>query len=262
MRVLVAVCFAVVVSATSLVDCGNGALCPGHTSCVSSQPGTGLKWACAPMEKAEICTDKRYSCPSKFACNSTAHMCENGDVAVPMMTNGYAVQMFGAPQTSICSVLKPALPSFCYCADGASSSSTLKCPVSILGDEVTVEIDLIPCGNPAEVAFIVSDKKFNINYKIADITAGHDETIDIPGLSLAIPGVPVSAGVVLDVKISGNIDSLTLDIGLDACVDLPFIGKECGSKLLSALPIWLLDQTFNFGSVCTGAQKQLTNSTV
>lgn len=54
MRFFFAVCLAVTVSGSSLVDCGNGVLCPADSTCVADLPGGGRQWACAPMAKAVI----------------------------------------------------------------------------------------------------------------------------------------------------------------------------------------------------------------
>ena len=44
------------------------------------------------------------------------------------------------------------------------------------------------------------------------------------GLSFDIPLVGF-AGAVLDLGIDGNAGSLTLKVGVDACIDLPIVGR-------------------------------------
>ena len=56
----------------------------------------------------------------------------------------------------------------------------------------------------------------------------------------------------LDLGIDGNAGSLTLKVGVDACIDLPIIGNECGSKVTSELPVNFLDETYDFSDVCNG----------
>ncbi len=41
--------------------------------------------------------------------------------------------------------------------------------------------------------------------------------------------------------IDGNADNLEIKAGLDACVDLPVVGEECGADLTSELPLYILD---------------------
>ena len=83
-------------------------------------------------------------------------------------------------------------------------------------------------------------------------------SIDIPGLSVKIPYINVNAGIVLDVSVGGNAESLSLKVGIDACAQLPVVGKQCGSKLTSDLPIWLIKETYAFGSLCKSADNQGT----
>ena len=84
-------------------------------------------------------------------------------------------------------------------------------------------------------------------------------SIDIPGLSVKIPYINVNAGIVLDVSVGGNAESLSLKVGIDACAQLPVVGKQCGSKLTSDLPIWLIKETYAFGSLCKSADNQGTS---
>lgn len=254
--------FLIVIALTTAdISCGNGNVCPDHSTCVSNTTGTGCKWGCAPVPAAKICSDTRYSCPPSFQCNTTAQTCTSGAVSIPVMANGYAKQLLKGPSASICSVLNEYLPSFCYCSDAANSLAKIKCPASLFGDTVTVEMDIAPCASPAYGDFLVSDSEFGIKYEVGKVSAGDDESIDIPGLSVSIPGIPVSAGVVLDVGIDGNVASLKLNVGLDACAQIPVWGKECGSDLTSSLPIELLQHTFSFNGICTGLKAQ-ANATV
>jgi hypothetical protein len=55
---------------------------------------------------------------------------------------------------------------------------------------------------------------------------------------------------VLDFQLDGNLNDLQVEIGFDACVTTR-IGQECGSALTSLLPVWLLNQTLSFTSVCS-----------
>lgn len=255
---------AIVASATSLAtttltSCGNGNVCPAHSTCVSTKEGAGRKWACAPVQNATICGDERYSCPSSFSCNATSYTCYKGSAQLPMFENGFAQRdpLKLQSQGSICGVIGGYLPSFCQCQDRANYESLVSCGVDLFGyDTVTVVMDIAPCASRAYVDLSVHDSKFGVKYDIGKVAAGTDEDFDIPGLSIDIPGVPVSAGVVVDVKVDGNIDNLELQVGVDACAQIPVWGKECGSDLTSVLPVWLLDTTFNFGHTCSGFQQK------
>jgi len=39
-------------------------------------------------------------------------------------------------------------------------------------------------------------------------------------------------------ELDGNIDNVEIQLGIDACIDVPVFGQECGSDLSSLLPIW------------------------
>ena len=67
----------------------------------------------------------------------------------------------------------------------------------------------------------------------------------VPGLTFQIPLIG-GAGVYLIGALSGSISRLSIDLGIDACTQLPIIGEACGSALTSALPIEILDFQFNF----------------
>jgi hypothetical protein len=179
------------------------------------------------------------------------------------------------------------LPSFCSCVDGANYASTLTCSVTLLHKlEVGLIGQLSPCALPATVSLDISTLELlpkitdscntlptltralslthahlanpvpiydaagpdGFDFRIATLRTGTKKTIPIPGLSVAIPIVG-SAGVVLDFQLDGNLNDLQVEIGFDACVTTR-IGQECGSALTSLLPVWLLNQTLSFTSVC------------
>jgi len=82
------------------------------------------------------------------------------------------------------------------------------------------------------------------------LTAGTDEEFPIPGFSIDIPVIG-SAGVFAAVQIDGDLSEFSVQVGLDACVDT-IIGEECGSSLTSDLPLWVLQGTYQFDSICNG----------
>ena len=44
-------------------------------------------------------------------------------------------------------------------------------------------------------------------------------------------------------------NALEVHVGLDACANIGLL-LECGSKLTKALPVWVVQHTFDFSSVC------------
>ena len=157
--------------------------------------------------------------------------------------------------TTFCGVLEPDLPSFCGCVD-APYGGTLNCTVAITAggvtlDTVVVVLDLQPCALPMYFSFEVTEAAAGVDYKY-EITAGEEEMVPVPYLSVAIPGLG-EAGVFMIVDIDGNIDALTIDIGVDACVDT-FGLLTCASTVDPVdFPIWLLEATYDFGDVCATA---------
>ena len=96
-------------------------------------------------------------------------------------------------------------------------------------------------------SFEATEADLGVDYKY-EITAGEVEDIPIPGVSVDIPGLG-EAGLVMSAEIDGNIDALTMDLGLDACVDV--VGfLTCASTVDPVdFPIWLLESTFDFSDV-------------
>jgi hypothetical protein len=90
--------------------------------------------------------------------------------------------------------------------------------------------------------------------KIPALSAGTNKTIPVEGLDVDIPGLG-SAGVVVNFVLDGNLQALKAEVGLDACIDIPIYGTKCGSSVISALPVWILNQTLSFTSVCPSAAK-------
>ena len=97
-------------------------------------------------------------------------------------------------------------------------------------------------------SFTMTDAATGVSYS-TEFDVGVEEAIPVPGVSVVVPGLG-TAGVYMDTFINGNIDSLTIDFGVDACINSLGI-VSCASTYDPAdFPIWLLESTFNFGSVC------------
>jgi hypothetical protein len=151
------------------------------------------------------------------------------------------------PGNGLCSYIEDYLPSFCSCTD-KDLGGVADCQVSVLDlDTIGVKADIEPCAQPFNMDLEITEADMGIDYQIASLTAGEDEDIPVPGLSIGIPFVG-SAGINMAVKIDGNLDALTLSLGVDACIS----DVGCGSDLLSSLPIWLLNTQFDFSDLCEG----------
>jgi hypothetical protein len=150
----------------------------------------------------------------------------------------------------LCEYIADYLPSFCSCED-KQYGGIAQCSVNVLDlDTIGVKLDIEPCGDPLTVSLEVTESDLGIDYPITGLTAGEDEDIPIPGLSWDLPVIG-SAGANMAVKIDGNIEDVTLTIGVDACASVLGI-KTCGADLTSELPIWLLNAEFDFSNLCQG----------
>ena len=70
-----------------------------------------------------------------------------------------------------------------------------------------------------------------------DVRAGETTEVPIPGLSVVAP--VGSVGVVAAVQLGGNIDRVSLKLGIDACGEIIFLGRICASSYV--LATWALD---------------------
>mmetsp|Transcript_89047 Transcript_89047/g.172493 ORF Transcript_89047/g.172493 Transcript_89047/m.172493 type:complete len:218 (-) Transcript_89047:193-846(-) len=154
--------------------------------------------------------------------------------------------------TTFCSELADYLPSFCSCVD-SSFGGTLDCTVAIVAAGVTLDtvgviLDMQPCAEPMYYSMEVTEADLGVDYKF-EIAADEEEEIPIPDVSVDIPGLG-EAGLFADVSVFGNIDALEIHIGLDACADV--LGYETCASTVDPVdfPIWILDETFDFSTVC------------
>ena len=151
---------------------------------------------------------------------------------------------------TVCSVIGSYLPSECQCQDDPTAPrSIVQCGLSLFNDNVTAILTLEPCANPADLSIEVKESDLNLDKIFGPYVAGFSDTVPIPGLSFDIPVVG-SAGAVLDVNITGNVASFTVQAGIDACITIAGF-QECGDKVTSELPFWVLNQSFDFSNLCT-----------
>lgn len=218
-----------------------------------------------------MCKDTRFSCPSGFACKrkpsatKTAHnqtktelVCTRGAATLATTQNINSVKARANPKGGLlkaprdndfCGIVSDYLPNFCACYPSGPVDGSVDCTVDMLDvDTIEFEGNFSVCSEPASVSVTVQEDDIGFSWSDG-FSLGDDVQVPIPGLSVDIPYVG-SAGVVLDVEFDGDISALSIDIGLDACADLPVVGKKCGSDITSELPIELIQQTFDFSDAC------------
>jgi hypothetical protein len=128
-----------------------------------------------------------------------------------------------------------------------------------------MKINIDPCNRDgSRITLDITEKEHNIDYPITGIRAGEANMIPIPGLSIAVPTIG-HVGLDAAVLITGNPDSLTLKIGLNACVQLPTTGLLCASSipgLHTILPWYVLSGTYSFGDICNNNRTGVLEATV
>ena len=166
-------------------------------------------------------------------------------VALDVKTSDDALNL-NLGDTSVCDYIESHLPSECQCTPNGYGG-VLECEVSFFGDDVDFSADMEPCASTAEVVFEVSVADPSVDFH-KTVSLGTTDSFDIPGLTLDIPDV-ASAAAVLDVTFSGNLDSLSVSFGLDACASVLGV-KVCGSNLDSSLPYTIFEGTYDFSNLC------------
>ena len=170
-----------------------------------------------------------------------------GRLAVPVAPKNF----------SLCERLHPEdLPPECSCREPGHYTVIIECLKEFespyFNDTIGMKIDLDPCNaDGSRLSLDVTEQNHGIDFPIAGISAGEERNIPIPGLSIAVPMVG-HLGVDVAVKISGNPDSLTLKVGLNACAALAhkIVCASAIPGLSNILPWYVLSGTYSFGDVC------------
>mmetsp|Transcript_38110 Transcript_38110/g.92697 ORF Transcript_38110/g.92697 Transcript_38110/m.92697 type:complete len:258 (-) Transcript_38110:259-1032(-) len=158
---------------------------------------------------------------------------------------------------SLCEHIRPdELPTECSCREPGPFDIVIECTKTFnstnFNDTIGLSINLLPCDpDGSKVSLDVTEKEHGIDFPITGLRAGEANNIPIPGLSIAVPAVG-HLGVDAAVLITGNPDSLTLKIGLNACVALAH-KMMCASDipgLNAILPWYVLSGTYSFGDIC------------
>lgn len=158
----------------------------------------------------------------------------------------------------LCSIIAADIPSECKCtpaAAGGTLACDLKVSVGSFSDEVTMTLDLEPCAQPSATAtFEVKETAAAVDYK-KGVSLPDTEEIPIPQLDWQIPGLPVGAQANIAVEMTGDLQALVLELGLDACITLPVVGTSCGADLpIPGFPLYLVKGTFDFSSLCAAVE--------
>mmetsp|Transcript_795 Transcript_795/g.1516 ORF Transcript_795/g.1516 Transcript_795/m.1516 type:complete len:247 (-) Transcript_795:91-831(-) len=162
--------------------------------------------------------------------------------------------------TSLCERIHPdELPSECTCSEPGPYSLVIECDKhfnsTMFNDTIGMKIVINPCDpEGASVSIDVTEQEHNIDYPISGIRANEESDYPIPGLAVVVPGLG-HIGMDVAVLVTGNLDSLTLKIGLNACIALAQ-KTICASSipgLNTILPWYVLSGTYHFGDVCGNA---------
>mmetsp|Transcript_21534 Transcript_21534/g.53403 ORF Transcript_21534/g.53403 Transcript_21534/m.53403 type:complete len:253 (+) Transcript_21534:134-892(+) len=169
-----------------------------------------------------------------------------------------------AGNSSMCEQIHPDdLPEECSCREPGPFSLVIEClktfNSTFLNDTIGMKIDLDPCNEEgAKLSVDVTEKKHQIDYMLAGISAGESKNIPIPGLAMIVPGVG-NVGLDVAVLIAGNPDMLRLKIGLNACAQLSTDHQMCASSIpgiSSIFPWYILKGTYSFGDICTSMRER------
>ena len=159
--------------------------------------------------------------------------------------------------TSLCDRIHPdQLPPECACSEPSPFSLVVEClkpfNSTFFNDTIGMKIEILPCDpDGASVSIDVTEINHNIDYPISGIRANEEQDYPIPGLAVIVPGLG-HVGLDVAVLVTGNLDSLTLKIGLNACVALAS-RTVCASSipgLNAILPWYVLSGTYKFGDIC------------
>jgi hypothetical protein len=156
---------------------------------------------------------------------------------------------------SYCQMLEPYYPSdYCTCLNQGALGATIECVYDIVEYGITVDslgliLELDPCANPMFFSMEIQEATLGIDLYY-ELTGSTEEKFPLPGLSYPIPPFG-EVGLFMDVYIKGNVDALTLDIGVDICETA--YDEYCASDYYpynTVFPVWILEGTFNFGDLC------------
>lgn len=128
---------------------------------------------------------------------------------------------------------------------------------------IGLRIVLDPCDvGGARMTLDVTEANHDFDWTLTGIKAGEAQHFPIPGLAVVVP-VMGHVGMDASVKMTGNMESLTLKVGLDACVVSAAVAAASGTAdeavycassvpgLHKLLPWYVLSGTYSFGDICS-----------
>ena len=155
-----------------------------------------------------------------------------------------------AQAESVCDIIGADLPSTCTCTPQAAGG-TLDCKVTVplVSDSVEVIATLSPCATPASMAAEVKESAKSIDFKTSAKLPQTAE-IPIPDLNYPLPAVG-TVGANLAVKLAGSLSALGVSLGFDVCLGSSTCGTDLPIPFGNPFPLWLLQGTYDFTSVCS-----------
>lgn len=102
------------------------------------------------------------------------------------------------------------------------------------------------------MAVEVADQSLYLDETFGPYMIGETEKVPVPGLNFYVPMVGAVGGM-LEIKMNGNVEALTVTIGIDACMSV-FGYEKCGADITSELPYWIMNDSINFSHFCSAQQ--------
>ena len=152
---------------------------------------------------------------------------------------------------AVCPDIDPYLPSFCSCAE-SSTGGQITCSYTptvdgVALDTFTMVLDLAVCANPASMTITLKDKDTGLSFTY---TINLEDSGSVPtGLEIGIPDIG-NAEILLTYSLSGNLDSLTIELGIDFQVCVVGVCKTCSDYFPSECPVEFIKETIDFSNDC------------
>jgi len=152
----------------------------------------------------------------------------------------------------VCASVYPYTPTqYCSCTDNAGGGVVeCKYPVVVGGqliDTIYVEVVMEVCADPASLAITMMDGDTQYKFNVS-ITSGDSGSIPT-GIMIGIPDVG-DVEIILMYVLSGNIDNLTVQLGVDLSATVLGFTETCSGIYPEECPVWFYSQTMNFGNYC------------
>lgn len=142
--------------------------------------------------------------------------------------------------------------------------------------ETIVTVTFEPCGEPAKFAVTPEVEFGGTNIDLSSV-AGLSYEADGSSRNIPIPGANKAGfGAVLVLTLSGNLESMKVGVGLDACFGASSKTQLCGADLpdvaftacivcdsnTNPFPVMVFSQRVSFSNVCSGRRSRRSTTTV